>query len=95
MHELQCRHLRHHRLPHRPTDPSNGYYIFGQQGELTGFGNDNYLVYLDGAMYYNLNAPIVGMTPTPDGGGYWMVGSDGGVYASGDAQFYGSTGACT
>ncbi len=75
-----------------PTNPGDGYYIFGQAGELTGFGNDNYLVYLDGAMNYNLNAPIVGMAPTPDGGGYWMVGSDGGVYASGDAQFYGSTG---
>jgi hypothetical protein len=75
-----------------PTDPADGYYVFGQQGELTGFGNDNYLVYLDGAVNYNLNAPIVGMAPTPDGGGYWMVGSDGGVYASGDAQFYGSTG---
>ncbi len=47
---------------------------------------------LDGAQYYDLNAPIVGMAPTPDGGGYWMVGSDGGVFASGDAQFYGSTG---
>ncbi len=75
-----------------PTDPGDGYYLFGQQGELTGFGNDNYLAYLDGAQYYDLNAPIVGMAPTPDGGGYWMVGSDGGVFASGDAQFYGSTG---
>ena len=75
-----------------PTDPGDGYYVFGQAGELTGFGNDNYLAYLDGAQYYNLNAPIVGMAPTPDGGGYWMVGSDGGVFASGDAQFYGSTG---
>jgi hypothetical protein len=75
-----------------PTDPTAGYYVYGQQGELTGFGNDNYLVYLDGAMYYNLNANIVGMAPTPDGGGYWMVGADGGVFASGDAPFYGSTG---
>ena len=32
-----------------PTTPSSGYYVYGQQGELTGFGNDNYLVYLDGA----------------------------------------------
>jgi hypothetical protein len=23
-------------------------------------------------------------------GGYWLVGSDGGVFAFGDAQFYGS-----
>ena len=78
-----------------PTDPGDGYYIFGQAGELSGFGNDNYLVYLDGAGDYNLNAPIVGMAATPDGGGYWMVGSDGGVFASGDAQFYGSTGNLT
>jgi hypothetical protein len=75
-----------------PTDPQDGYYVFGQQGEIAGFGNDSYLAYLDGAQYQNLNAPIVGMTPTPDGGGYWMVGSDGGVFASGDAGFYGSTG---
>ena len=66
--------------------------MFGQAGELAGFGNDNYLAYLDGAQYVDLNAPIVGMAPTPDGGGYWMVGSDGGVFASGDAPFYGSTG---
>jgi hypothetical protein len=75
-----------------PTDPGNGYYLFGQQGEITGFGNDNYFTYLDGAQYYNLNAAIVGMAATPDGAGYWMVGGDGGVFASGDAQFYGSTG---
>ena len=30
--------------------------------------------------------------PTPDGGGYWLVASDGGIFAYGDAQFYGSTG---
>ena len=75
-----------------PTDPEDGYYVFGQQGEITGFGNDNYLAYLNGAQYYNLNGSIVGMAPTPDGAGYWMVGSDGGVFSSGDAGFYGSTG---
>jgi hypothetical protein len=75
-----------------PTDPGNGYYLFGHQGDLTGFDNDNYIAYLDGARYQNLNAPIVGMAATPDGAGYWMAGSDGGVFASGDAPFYGSTG---
>ncbi len=35
-------------------------------------------------------APIVGISATPDGGGYWLVGADGGVYAFGDAVFYGS-----
>jgi hypothetical protein len=28
-----------------------------------------------------------------DGGGYWLVGADGGVFAFGDAGFYGSAGA--
>jgi N-acetylmuramoyl-L-alanine amidase len=39
------------------------------------------------------NAPIVGMAAMPDGGGYWLVASDGGVFSFGDAQFLGSTGA--
>ncbi|HUA94870.1 MAG TPA: hypothetical protein VMB82_05025, partial [Acidimicrobiales bacterium] len=36
---------------------------------------------------------IVGMAATPSGAGYWLDASDGGVFAFGDAQFYGSTGA--
>ena len=32
------------------------------------------------------------MAPTPDGGGYWLVASDGGIFTFGDAAFYGSTG---
>ena len=38
----------------------------------------------------SLNAPIVGMVPSADGGGYFMVASDGGVFAFGDANFEGS-----
>ena len=40
-----------------------------------------------------LNKPIVGMAATPDGGGYWLVASDGGIFTFGDAHFCGSTGA--
>ena len=40
-----------------------------------------------------LNKPIVGMAATPDGKGYWLVASDGGIFTYGDATFYGSTGA--
>jgi hypothetical protein len=32
------------------------------------------------------------MASTPDGGGYWLVASDGGIFTFGDAGFYGSTG---
>jgi hypothetical protein len=39
-----------------------------------------------------LNQPIVGMTPTSDGNGYWLVASDGGIFTYGDANFYGSAG---
>ena len=40
-----------------------------------------------------LNRPVVGMAATRDGRGYWEVASDGGLFAFGDAHFYGSTGA--
>jgi hypothetical protein len=32
------------------------------------------------------------MAPTPDGRGYWLVASDGGVFSFGDTVYYGSTG---
>ena len=34
----------------------------------------------------------MGIAATPDGKGYWLVAADGGVFAFGDAGFYGSTG---
>jgi hypothetical protein len=40
-----------------------------------------------------LTMPIVGMASTPSGRGYWLVASDGGIFAFGDAGFFGSTGA--
>ncbi len=43
---------------------------------------------------YNVKAsggsPIVAMVPTPDGKGYWLVASDGGVFSFGDAAYLGS-----
>ena len=38
------------------------------------------------------SAPVVGFSYTPDGMGYWEVASDGGVFAFGDAGFFGSMG---
>jgi hypothetical protein len=40
-----------------------------------------------------LNADVVGMTSTPTGDGYWLLGGDGGIFSFGTARFYGSTGA--
>ncbi len=39
-----------------------------------------------------LNAPIVGIAATADGGGYWNAAADGGIFGFGDAAFYGSMG---
>lgn len=39
-----------------------------------------------------LNQPVDGMSPTSDANGYWLVASDGGIFAFGDAGFYGSMG---
>ena len=38
----------------------------------------------------NVNAPIVGMAATPTGKGYWLVAADGGIFAFGDAGFFGN-----
>jgi hypothetical protein len=34
----------------------------------------------------------MGMAPTRDGKGYWLVASDGGIFTFGDATFHGSGG---
>jgi beta-lactamase class A/ribosomal protein L24E len=39
-----------------------------------------------------VRTPVVAMAATPDGAGYWLVGSDGGVLSFGDAHLYGSAG---
>lgn len=38
----------------------------------------------------NVNAPIVGIAATPSGAGYWLVAADGGVFAFGDATYFGN-----
>ena len=74
------------------TTPGGGYYLYDNQGNTYGFGNDSYLTYLGNPSFLTLNAPIVSMATTPSGDGYWMTAGDGGVFSYGDAQFYGSTG---
>ena len=39
-----------------------------------------------------LNGPVLDGFVTSTGAGYYMLGSDGGVFSFGDAQFHGSTG---
>ena len=75
-----------------PTTPHEGYYAYEADGAISGFGNDNYLNFLGNLSATPLDVPIVGMATTADGGGYWLVASDGGIFAYGDAGFYGSMG---
>jgi hypothetical protein len=47
---------------------------------------------LAGLTFETLKAPVVGIAATTDGKGYWLVASDGGVFAFGDATYDGSMG---
>jgi hypothetical protein len=58
--------------------------MFHQNSQLTGVMNQ--------PAPGHLNQPIVGMASTANGGGYWNVASDGGLFAFGNAAFYGSMG---
>ncbi len=64
-----------------------GYWLTASDGGVFSFGDANFYGSLAAT---KLNAPVVGITPTPDGKGYWLTASDGGVFSFGDANFYGS-----
>ncbi len=82
-----------------PTADRHGYWLVASDGGIFAFGDSGYYGSIPGiglapagspGGVKQLNAPIVGMVPSVDGGGYFMVASDGGVFAFGDAQFSGS-----
>ncbi len=81
------------------TPDGEGYWIFTDRGRVATFGNataagDLFSVTSpDGRPVADvLNGPVVASVATPDGGGYYMVASDGGVFAFGTARFAGSMG---
>ena len=82
-----------------PTSDRRGYWLEASDGGVFAFGDAGFHGSLPGLGFApagavgsapKLSAPIVGMVPSVDGGGYFMVGSDGGVFAFGDAHFAGS-----
>jgi hypothetical protein len=81
-----------------PTASKGGYWLVASDGGVFAFGDAGYYGSIPGDGLYpagsglphSLNAPIVGMVPSADGGGYFMVASDGGVFAFGDARIEGS-----
>ena len=73
------------------ADPNGGYWTTTFSGAVTPLGGAPQLG-SPAASALQLTQPVMGMAPTPDGHGYWLVASDGGIFSYGDAQFYGSTG---
>lgn len=68
---------------------NTGYWLVGADGGVFCFGSAGFHGSLGGV---KLNAPIVGMAPTPSGNGYYLVAEDGGVFCFGDCTFRGSMG---
>ncbi len=81
-----------------PTSDDGGYWLVASDGGIFSFGDTQFygsipgigLHPADSGLPNSLNAPIVGMVPSSDGKGYFLVASDGGVFAFGDARFEGS-----
>ena len=81
-----------------PTTDHGGYWLDASDGGVFSFGDTQFYGSIPGLGLHpagsglpnSLNAPIVGMVPSIDDGGYFMVASDGGVFAFGDAHFAGS-----
>ena len=80
------------------TVNDGGYWLVASDGGIFSFGDAGYYGSIPGLGVApagtsggdHLNAPIVGMVASSDGGGYFMVAADGGVFAFGDATFEGS-----
>jgi len=70
------------------TSDGLGYWVVDAAGDVAAFGDATCYGAMTGTP---LNRPIVGIASDPVTGGYWLVASDGGVFAF-DAPFFGSTG---
>ncbi|MCB0991375.1 MAG: chitobiase/beta-hexosaminidase C-terminal domain-containing protein [Acidimicrobiales bacterium] len=68
-----------------------GYWLAQQNGAITEFGSSPDVGGLD-VLNITPAFPIVDMAATSTGQGVYLLGEDGGVFAFGDAEFYGSTG---
>jgi subtilisin family serine protease len=78
-----------------PQPPLRGYREVSASGGVSAFSDPCETDGFEGQISGPLRQPIVGGAATPDGAGYWLVASDGGIFTFGDAAFEGSTGAIT
>ena len=81
-----------------PTKDDGGYWLDASDGGVFSFGDTQFYGSIPGLGLHpagsglpnSLNAPIVGMVPSTTAAATFMVASDGGVFAFGDAHFAGS-----
>ena len=81
------------------TPNGHGYWVLALEpsdaGRVMHFGNAGFFgdtQTIISQTHRSFNGIPVALAATPDGNGYWEVHSDGGVFAFGDAHFYGSMG---
>jgi len=84
-----------------PTATRSGYWLVASDGGVFSFGDAGFFGSVPGIGFRpadasggfggaHLDAPVVGMVPSMDGKGYFMVAADGGVFSFGDATYEGS-----
>jgi len=82
-----------------PTPSGHGYLMVDSNGNVFAFGDAPFLgssgcinpAKACGGVNSFTNSGIIGITQTPDGGGYWLAAQHGSVFAFGDAVFAGSS----
>jgi len=82
-----------------PTPSGHGYWMVDSNGNVFAFGDAPFLgssgcinpAKACGGVNSFTNSGIIGITQTPDGGGYWLAAQHGSVFAFGDAVFAGSS----
>lgn len=79
------------------TPSGKGFWLVGSDGGIFALGDAEFYGSIPDLQQpggplegQELAAPITGIASSPTGKGYWMVAGDGGMFAFGDAGFYGS-----
>jgi hypothetical protein len=73
-------------LAYAPARGTDGGYVATVDGRVYTVGRG---VELAGSMAGRARTPIIGIAATPTGRGYVLLGADGGVFAFGDAKYFG------
>jgi len=80
-------------IPHHLQGPAGQRSV---RSRLLAGGGDGGIFSFGAAQFYgstgslDLQRAVVGITPTANDGGYWLVAADGGIFSFGDTAFYGS-----